>query len=193
MENCPLLADTQYWYSVERRCYGGERRGIRDWTRIWLRSDQLLSRDWVSSSMTDHPEIGRQLGIAFLPPSLISPAWGLNLPYIDNIAVLLLILINGTFYGVSICCRVSNIFSTICYHYLWLVFDIPIIARIYPSLTSTSFLPSPVLYQWMGGAGGTGGCSENVIEIQPFYLEGSISNSAFFRSAWQVKTVSVIN
>ena len=154
MENCPLLADTQYWYSVERRCYGGERRGIRDWTRIWLRSDQLISRDWVSSSMTDHPEIGRQLGIAFLPPSLISPAWGLNLPYIDNIAVLLLILINGTFYGVSICCRVSNIFSTICYHYLWLVFDIPIIAQIYPSLTSTSFLPYPVLYQWMGGRSG---------------------------------------
>ena len=130
MENCPLLADTQYWYSVERRCYRGERRGIRDWTRIWLRSDQLISRDWVSSSMTDHPEIERQLGIASLPLFLISPVWGLNLSYIDNIAVLLQILINETFYGVSICCRVSNIFPTICYHYLWLVFDIPIIARI---------------------------------------------------------------
>ena len=107
--------------------------------------------------MTDQPEIERQLGIASLPLFLISPAWGLNLPYIDNIAVLLQILINETFYGVSICCRVSNIFPTICYHYLWLVFDIPIIARIYPSLTSTSFLPSPVLYQqWMGGPGVVG-------------------------------------
>ena len=107
--------------------------------------------------MTDQQEIERQLGIASLPLFLISPAWGLNLPYIDNIAVLLQILINETFYGVSICCRVSNIFPTICYHYLWLVFDIPIIARIYPSLTSTSFLPSPVLYQqWMGGPGVVG-------------------------------------
>ena len=51
--------------------------------------------------MTDQPEIERQLGIASLPLFLISPAWGLNLPYIDNIAVLLQILINETFYGVS--------------------------------------------------------------------------------------------
>ena len=155
MENCPLLADTQYWYSVERRCCTegrGEGLEIRPGSD-WLRSDQLISRDWDSSSMTDHPEIERQLG---MPPSLyfsFPSVWGLNLPYIDNIAVLLEVLINETFYGVSICCRVSNIFPTICYHYLWLVFDIPIIARIYPSLTSTSFLPFPVLFQWMGRAG----------------------------------------
>ena len=74
MENCPLLADTQYWYSVERRCCTegrGEGLEIRPGLD-WLRSDQLISRDWDSSSMTDHPEIETQLGIATLPLLLIS-------------------------------------------------------------------------------------------------------------------------